>query len=213
MTEEASQKIFEPFYTTKFSGRGLGMSAVLGIVRGHGGAIQVETSLGEGTTFRVYLPASETPANRRPRPTGASTQKWSAHGSVLLVDDEAIVRRATQMMLQAIGFEVTTASDGREAVQVFADRPERFDVVLLDLTMPGMDGSEACVRIRAASPSARVVMMSGYSPEAASVLTNEDPNTHFLQKPFRMDDLRSILRLALESPDEVDGAATTSPSP
>ena len=148
------KRIFEPFFSTKFTGRGLGMAAVLGIVRGHKGAIKVYSEIGKGTTFKLLLPAGDRPAALFDQPESLPTFKGS--GLVLLVDDDETVRSVSGSMLRELGFEVLVANDGREAVQGYAEKAQNIRFVLTDLTMPHLDGEQAFREMRASIPRSRL---------------------------------------------------------
>ena len=207
MAPETLQRIFDPFYTTKFTGRGLGLAAVLGILRGHKGTLEVRSTVGKGTVFRVLFPAAEL-ATMDPPLLGqeeAAVMNWRGIGPILLVDDEPAVRAVAEEMLRHMGLTVLVAEDGREAVRVFKEHMEEIACVLLDLTMPHMDGEEAMREIRGLDPSARVVLCSGYSEQAAVDRFGGAGLAGFIQKPFTMAILREKLGAALRDDDAARG--------
>ncbi len=198
MDRNTLQRIYEPFFSTKFTGRGLGMAAVLGIVRGHNGAIRVYSEVGKGTTFKVLLPAAplaEESAETAPQAASA----WSGGGRVLLVDDEETLRALGRAMLERLGFEVVTASDGREAVALYRQHRDEIDLVLLDLTMPHMDGEEAFRELRQINPEVRVVLCSGYTEQDVTARFAGKGLAGFIQKPYTLQDLSERLRSCLAS--------------
>jgi len=196
MDPETLQKIFDPFFTTKFTGRGLGLAAVLGIVRGHHGALRVYTEKGRGTTFKVLLPAVDDRAATGERELD-SRPEWTGSGAVLLVDDEESVLSMGRRLLERSGFEVLPARDGVEALEVFAAARDRIRVVVLDMTMPHMDG-EACFReLRRLEPNVRVIMTSGYSEQDIVNRFIGKGLGGFVQKPYKAADLLPKIRQLL----------------
>ena len=191
MDAETIGRIFDPFFTTKFTGRGLGLSAMLGIVRGHRAGIRVESTPGEGTCFILLFPASEsTVALAAP----LSEPSLPMTGTVLVVDDEGIIRDLARSALEKAGFRVLEARDGLEAVEHFEARRDKIDLVFLDMTMPRMGGAEAFRRIRGLSPGVRVLLTSGYTQKESLESLADLPPDGFLQKPFRVRELVSKVR-------------------
>ena len=190
-------RIFDPLFTTKFSGRGLGLSAVLGIVRGHGGAIRVLSEPRSGTTFRVLFPCSKKAAKRSKRPP-TTFSALSGHGTILVVDDEEDVRKMATRTLERHGFSVVTATDGRDAVEVFRSSGDMIDVVLLDLTMPHMDGEETSLALRRIRPDVKIIFSSGYHEQDAIQQLDGQQRAVFLQKPYRSKKLVELVYAVVE---------------
>jgi PAS domain S-box-containing protein len=165
MDAETRSRIFEPFFSTKFTGRGLGLAAVLGIVRSHKGALKVYSELGKGTTFKVLFPAMEDAGKDALTNASSPLADWRGKGTILLVDDEESLTALGTRMLEHLGFTVLTAADGMQAVELYRERGKEIDLVLMDLTMPHMDGAEAFGELRRLNPEVRVVLASGYSHE------------------------------------------------
>jgi len=204
MDAATQARIFDPFFSTKFAGRGLGLASVLGIVRAHGGQLYVESEPDEGSRFLVWLPASSTQDSQRTEPTSPAR-----HGRVLVVDDEPAVRDVTAGMLSAQGFEVDTVASGEEALELCGAGAASYDVAILDVTMPGIGGLETLRRLRECAPHLAVLMSSGYGEAEAAGRLGADSPEGFLQKPFSARTLAEKVRAALDAggkPTAVDPA-------
>ena len=198
---EVADRVFEPFVTTKPGGRGMGLAAVLGIVNGHGGVIQMETEPGRGTCFRILFPVSApvVPEESEPEPEPAGVEtEWTGSGTILLVDDEEIIVAVGQIILERAGFRVLTAGDGREAVEQFKRHADEIGCVVLDLTMPRMDGRQAFHEIRAIKPDVPVIICSGYTHNEIEKRFAGDMPPGFVQKPYQVSDLMAQIRAAIE---------------
>ena len=195
MSDEARERMFDPFFTTKFTGRGLGLAAVLGIVRAHHGALKVESRPGVGTSVRVLFPASDASVATS---TAPSMRQGNAkdHGPILLVDDEKTVRVVAKLMLEKAGFKVLAAEDGRQGLDLFRAHSKEIAAVVLDLTMPHINGADVLCEIRRLRDDVPVLLSSGYDRPDTVSSAEEDAKTGFLQKPYKSDALlRSLLEL------------------
>lgn len=196
IAESDIEKLFDPFFSTKFSGRGLGLPVVLGIVQAHGGAVTVESRLGQGSVFRVYLPVT-TAAVPHPSERMVQTPEPAGGGTILLVDDDEFLLMATGALLERMGFTLLTAKDGLEAVEVFQRHGNDIRCVITDLTMPRMDGWETLTALRQLAPTLPVILSSGY--DKAQVMSGPHPDfpQGFLSKPYSLQQLRDALGCAL----------------
>jgi CheY-like chemotaxis protein len=197
MDEEAQSRIFDPFYTTKFTGRGLGLAAVLGIVRSHYGAITFTSQAGQGTEFRVLFPVKEEHETPLKKQSEQILQGWQGDGTVLVIDDEEPVRIVIQNMLEKIGFDVVTAAHGMEGVELFHQCAEETVAVIIDLTMPGLSGRETYQALRRIRPDITVIVTSGYTKEIARERFGRNKFDGYLQKPYNIDNLRELMHTVL----------------
>jgi PAS domain S-box-containing protein len=197
MGKPTMDRIFDPFFSTKFTGRGLGLAAVLGIMRGHHGAIKVYSEPNRGTTFKLLFPASESRASKLQAKAVLPTA-YHASGKILLADDEDTIRNLGRRMLQRAGFEVIIAADGREAIDKFTSEKDSITLVILDLTMPHVDG-EGCYReMRRLQPGVKVIMSSGYNEQDIVSRFAGKGLAGFVQKPYTTEDLLAKIRAVLE---------------
>ncbi len=188
MNAETIEKIFDPFFTTKFTGRGLGMSAVLGIVQGHKGALKIYSEVSKGTTFKILFPANELSDNSVAlrRKGEIAGEDWCGSGTVLIADDEESVLAVGKQILEHIGFTVLAAPDGREALKMFHEHANEIVCVLLDLTMPHMDGEQTFREMRQINPGVTVILCSGYNEQDATQRFVGKGLAGFLQKPYNI---------------------------
>ncbi|MFH0882599.1 MAG: PAS domain S-box protein [bacterium] len=192
------ERIFEPFYSTKFDGRGLGLASVFGIIRGHQGGILVESKRGKGTTFRLYFPAGRVSATGAPSEMREQMEEWRSTRTILVVDDEEPVRYVCRLILEQHGLNVLTAENGEEALKIYEENRDRVDIILLDMMMPQMSGDETLKLLRELNDDVRVILSSGFSETDLSKDMEILPNA-FIQKPYLPDDLVRTVREVVES--------------
>lgn len=199
MDKKTCERIFDPFFTTKEpgSGTGLGLASTYGIIKGHRGYINVESGKGKGTTFKIYLPASKTVV-RNYETVASEEQLLAKHETILLVDDEELIREVSREMLEAVGYNVLSAGSGKEAVNVYKKHQDTIDLVVLDLIMPEMGGGQVYDRLKEINPGVKVLLSSGYSinEEAMSIMKRGCDG--FIQKPFRIINLSQKIQKILD---------------
>lgn len=198
MDEATQQRIFEPFFTTKEMGRGtgLGLASVYGIVKNHKGIINVYSGKGEGTTFNIYLPASESEVIK-----GRELKKDVLRGSgnVLLVDDEEMILDVVKEMLNSLGYKVLIATSGKEAIDICKKDKEKIHIVIMDMIMPDMGGNETYYRLKQTNPDLKILLSSGYAINGKAMEILERGCNGFIQKPYNMKQLSEKLREILDS--------------
>lgn len=199
MDPSVRERIFEPFYTTKFSGRGLGLASVLGVVRSHGGIIEVKSEPGDGACFMIYFPVSSAPDETKSAPAEhiPAAEGTSSEETILVVDDEFIIASLVARMLRKMGYAVDVSTEPESALATVRDNPAKYDLVIMDMQMPHMDGVELFAAIRELNPQIRGVLSSGYYEADLDDSIQRSGFIAFLHKPYEIDILRKTVRQAL----------------
>jgi CheY-like chemotaxis protein len=197
ISEEAKARIFDPFFTTKATGRGLGLAVVQGLVRAHRGVIKVESAPGSGTAFQILLPSmakGQKQQNAPQIPAKAMDETSLASGTILIIEDEEMLRLSVSKMLRKLGFVVIEAEDGNKGLELFLTDRRRIDVVLLDMTLPGRTGRAVFEELQRVEPDVKVIITSAYgNGHVENSLSGLRPSA-YLQKPYRIAELAKLLR-------------------
>jgi CheY-like chemotaxis protein len=198
MNLETINKIFDPFFTTKFTGRGLGLSAVLGIIQGHKGGLTVESSEGKGTTFCIILP-SVAPIASADTPDTYDKQSSAAMATtILVIDDEQDIAGVAQEILESKNYAVMVELNPVRGIQLYQRHRSKIGAVLLDLTMPEMSGRDVVDALREINPDVKIIISSGYSVDEVKNKIGTEKVSGFIQKPYRMQSLLSIVQSVVE---------------
>jgi two-component system cell cycle sensor histidine kinase/response regulator CckA len=199
MDEKTMKRIFDPFFTTKEMGRGtgLGLAMVYGIIKGHNGIINVYSEPGHGTTFTLYLPASEKEALKE---KSFSLELLNGSEAILIVDDEPIVLSVSKEILESLGYTVYGMGSGEEAINFYKEMKNSIDLIILDMIMPGLSGSETFDRIKEFNSSAKILLSSGYSLNGQAKKILAKGCRGFIQKPFDIAQISRKIREVLEGP-------------
>ncbi|MDD4356855.1 MAG: response regulator, partial [Smithellaceae bacterium] len=197
MDENTKSRIFEPFFSTKERGRntGMGLASVYGIIKNHGGYVNVDSKPAAGTSFTIYLPASDNKAEDEPK---KDTRIHKGVETILLIDDEQMIIEITSKMLEKLGYKVLTATSGKQGIDIFQNSRKKIDLVILDMIMPGLSGKEAFDILRQKNPTVKVLLSSGFSVDSQAKDIMAAGCKGFIQKPFTMAQLSRKLREILD---------------
>jgi signal transduction histidine kinase len=198
MDAETRRKIFEPFYSTKFAGRGLGMSAVLGIIKAHDGALQLESRVGHGTTFKVYLPVQVGSSEKEEASQNATSVPWQGSGTILLAEDEEHVKSIAVELIQMLGFTVIVAANGKEALELYEKSAADITMVVTDIGMPVMNGYELFYELKQRSQQLPIIISSGFGEGYIVSKIPREEIAGLINKPYSFDQLRDVLRGVVE---------------
>ena len=196
MSEEIQTRIFDPFFSTKRAGRGMGLAAVRGIIQSHGGTIQVQSAVGSGSCFEILLPCVKE-AERGSREVAIPApfnEDGKVTATVLIIDDEDSLRLPVTRMLRSKGFTILETGDGATGIDLFQAHATKIDIVLLDLTLPGMAGGEILEGLRKIRPNIKVVVSTAYGRDRALSALSEPKSVYYLQKPYQIQELTALLR-------------------
>ena len=210
MPEEIQARIFEPFFSTKGAGRGLGLAAVRGIILSHGGTITVQTAIGSGSRFEILLPCVRQAEQefRDPVIPAVPGESEKVMATILIIDDEDMLRLPIASMLRRRGYSILETRDGAAGVDLFQAHAAEIEIVLLDLTLPGMSGGEILEKLRKIRPGIKVVLSTAYGRERAFRDVSESESVYYLRKPYKIDELIALLRkVCLEEPDAMQATA------
>jgi len=200
MDETTRRRIFEPFYTTKFTGRGLGLSATLGIITSHAGMLQLTSQTGRGTTFKVYLQVQDPDSrNESHLDHTDSLEQWQGVGTILLVEDEEMIEQVARAMLEELGFSVITVKNGREALDLYQQKSDVISMVVTDMGLPVMDGYELVCELKKLRPELPIVISSGFGDTEVSSRLERSIIAGFISKPYGFDQLRETMQNVLEN--------------
>lgn len=199
MDDETMRRIFEPFYTTKFAGRGLGMSAIIGIVKGHGGALQLFSRQGYGSIFKIFFPVQLSEAVRDNSTLTGTMSSWQGSGTILLVDDEEKVLFVMKLMLENLGFAVIAAVNGKEALDLYQEHDDEITLVVTDVGMPIMDGYQLFQELKILNPGLPIIIASGFGNSIISSQIPREDIAGFIDKPYDFDKVKGVLKDVLDN--------------
>lgn len=198
MDEITQKRLFEPFYTTKFTGRGLGMSAVLGIIKAHNGALRLESQPGQGTTFKVYLPVQRSKSEAKEAQQIKSSVQWQGSGTILLVEDEIQVKSIAIALINKLGFNVIDAADGKEALELYQKHSADITLVVTDMGMPIMNGYELFYKLKRLNPKLPIIISSGFGEGDITFKIPAEDIAGLINKPYSFNQLQDVLKGVVE---------------
>ncbi|MDP2798708.1 MAG: response regulator, partial [Deltaproteobacteria bacterium] len=199
IARDIQHSIFDPFFSTKdkTKGTGLGLSVVYGVIKNHGGFINLKSEPMKGTTFEIYIPAS-TKVAASSNSDASVKESRGGHENILLVDDEEVVRDLGREVLESYGYKVIPASDGIEAISIYEKQKDGIDLIILDMIMPRMGGIETFERLQAIDPAVKIIVSSGYSSDGHYQTVLQKGAKGFIQKPYKINELTGMVRQVLD---------------